>query len=341
MSTTIALADTTAIAQGFTEFVMTASSIVAFWIMLGCAAKSIVEFVRGRGAVAAIRPLCVGAVLCGALWMFPTLFNTLPHADTASTPASDAPPSPGPSPVPTSTPPASQAPQPDSVDPASWLVPIGVAAAGLAAVAGLIGLGILIARIITRSKAARRQAQQRRKAQLQRWAAGEKTLNATSAALMEFESDVESVYFTRPLLADVTEPLSAAFYTAYSDALSLQIDTVPTDDDQIAAFVTAANAAHRAFTAANDSALRKARRGVVHGDRTLTDAETRKLGQARKLFAQALDPANTTEGAAAAHSKAQELLDEVGLIVPDRLATTVVRSIEALHQPALTAGAQQ
>lgn len=337
MSTTIALADVSAISEGFAEFIMTASSIVAFWIMLGGAARAIVDLVRGRGPVAAIRTLGFSAVLCAPLWLLPTVFKTLRHADTASTPTSDAPTSPSTSAAPPSTPPASPAPQPD-VDPASWLVPMGIAAAGIAA---LIGLSIVIARIIAGRRTARRQATQRRAAQLQRWAAGEKALTATSAALMEFESDVESVYFTRPLLADVTEPLSAAFYTAYSDALSLQLDTVPTDDDQIAAFVTAANAAHRAFTAANDSALRKARCGVVHGDRELTPAEARKLGQARKLFAQALDPANTTEAAATAHSKAQDLLDEVGLIVPERLASTVVRSIEALHQPALTAGAQQ
>lgn len=158
---------------------------------------------------------------------------------------------------------------------------------------------------------------------------------------MEFESDVESVYFTRPLLADVTEPLSGVFYTAYGDALSLQIETTPTDDDQISAFVTAANAAQRAFTAANDNALRKARLGVVHGDRKLTPEEKRKLGQARNLVAQALDHANTPELATTAHSKAQELLDEVGVIVPERLATSVVRSIETLHQSALTAGAHQ
>lgn len=337
MSTTIALADVSAISEGFAEFIMTASSIVAFWIMLGGAARAIVDLVRGRGPVAAIRTLGFSAVLCAPLWLLPTVFKTLRHADTASTPTSDAPTSPSTSAAPPSTPPASPAPQPD-VDPASWLVPMGIAAAGIAA---LIGLSIVIARIIAGRRTARRQATQRRAAQLQRWAAGEKALTATSAALMEFESDVESVYFTRPLLADVTESLSAAFYTAYSDALSLQLDTVPTDDDQIAAFVTAANAAHRAFTAANDSALRKARCGVVHGDRELTPAEARKLGQARKLFAQALDPANTTEAAATAHSKAQDLLDEVGLIVPERLASTVVRSIEALHQPALTAGAQQ
>lgn len=340
MSTTIALADVSAISQGFAEFIMTASSIVAFWIMLGGAAKAIVDLVTGRGPVAAIRTLGVSAALCAPLWLLPTVFKTLLHADTASTPSSDVPPSPSTSAAAPSTPPAAPAPQPD-VDPAAWLVPMGIAAAGIAAIAALIGSSIVIARIIAGRRTARGQAQQRREAQLQRWAAGEKALNATSGALMEFESDVESVYFTRPLLADVTEPLSAAFYTAYSDALSLQLDTVPTDDDQIAAFVTAANAAHRAFTAANDSALHKARRGVVHGDRELTPAEARKLGQARKIFAQALDPANTTEAAATAHSKAQDLLDEVGLIVPERLASTVVRSIEALHQPALTAGAQQ
>ena len=75
--------------------------------------------------------------------------------------------------------------------------------------------------------------------------------------------------------------------------------------------------------------------------RKLTRAETRRLEQARKLLAQALDPANTPELATQAHTKAHELLDEVGLIIPERLTATTVRSIEALHQTALPAGSPQ
>lgn len=352
MSIVIALADPAATVAPLGDVLHTAIIAVCRWappiIMLIFGMKAIADFVMGRGAATALRTTCVGAVLCGAMWTLPTVLNGLdapPDTDTTATPANDTSSSPSaptpPTATPTSTSPAPQAPQPDSTDSASWLVPIGIVAAVLVAIAGLIGLGILITRVIARRRTARQEAQQRRTAQLQRWALGEKTLNATSAALMEFESDVESVYFTRPLLADVTEPLSGVFYTAYGDALSLQIETTPTDDDQISAFVTAANAAQRAFTAANDNALRKARLGVVHGDRKLTPEEKRKLGQARNLVAQALDHANTPELATTAHSKAQELLDEVGVIVPERLATSVVRSIKTLHQSALTAGAHQ
>lgn len=347
MSTVIALADPAAtVVAPLGDVLRTAIIAVCRWsppiIMLIFGMKAMADVVMGRGAATALRTAGVGAVLCGAMWTLPTLVNGLgspPDTDTTATPASDTSSSPpAPTATPTSTP---AAPQPDSTDSASWLVPIGIVAAILVAIAGLVGLGILIARIIARRRSARQAARRRRMAQLQRWALAEKTLNATSAALMEFESDVESVYFTRPLLADVTEPLSAMFYTAYGDALSLHIETAPTDDDQISAFVTAANAAQRAFTAANDNALRKARLGVVHGDRTLTREEKRKLGQARKLVAQALDPANTPELSTTAHSKAQALLDEVGVIVPERLATSVVRSIETLHQAALTTGAHQ
>jgi hypothetical protein len=59
-------------------------------------------------------------------------------------------------------------------------------------------------------------------------------LEITSANLMEFKSEVGSVYVTRPLLADVNEPVTARFYTAYAEAQALHTEMAPTDDEQIA-----------------------------------------------------------------------------------------------------------
>ncbi|WP_102145697.1 hypothetical protein [Mycobacterium hubeiense] len=164
-----------------------------------------------------------------------------------------------------------------------------------------------------------------------------KAVASVSERLWDFESDPESAYFTRPLLADVTEPDSAQFYSAYAKAQALHTEMVPLDDESIAAFVTAAGEAERAFGVADENARRKARLGVVSGGRVLTIDEKRKLGQARKLMAQALDTANTAEAAALAHAKATGLLDEIGVVVPERLATAVVHQIEATHRAALTA----
>jgi hypothetical protein len=290
----------------------------------------------------------MAALAIGLINFGPTFVKTMLAATGAST--STTSPSPTPSatttaasPEPSSTPSPTPSPVPDglnhtdSTHPVDWsFLPstLGV----LAATATATGLVYLAWRTVSTQRDRRRDAATKRSAQQQRWAIGERSLAETSTHVMEFETDPESVYFTRPLLADVSEPATAAFYTALAEAHALCIDTVPTDDQQITAFVTAATNAQRAFTAANDNALRKARLGVIHGDRKLTRDQTRKLGQARKLLAQALDPANTPELATHAHAKVQELIDDVGLIVPERLTATTVRSIAALHKAALPAG---
>ncbi|NTY62643.1 hypothetical protein [Mycolicibacterium sphagni] len=176
-----------------------------------------------------------------------------------------------------------------------------------------------------------------RQGQLDRWDIGIASFNDAAEALIAFETDPESVYFTRPLLSDTDEPATAAFYAAFGAAQGLKLETVPTDDAAIAAFVAAAAAAQRAFNKADQNARRKARIGIVHDDRRLTDTDKRKLEQARKLMTTATHPGTSPTEAQAAHSKALLLLDDVGLIVPERLVTNVTRCIETVQRQAITA----
>lgn len=310
-----------------------ASHIATPVILLAAIIQASYLLINGQLTAARLARTALMAVMTIVFFnMTPTLVSLM-RATTGPDPAgaTTAPKAPAPSPAP---PPAH-----DTTGPAidwSFLLPT---AGALAAAAALIGVIYLATHAITTRRQRRDVAAAARTAQLQRWSIGERAIQETSTQLMDFENNPESVYFTRPLLADVTEPDTAAFYTAFTEARSLHVETAPTDDEQITAFVTAATAAQRAFTVANDNALRKARRGVIHGGRKLTEHETRKLGQARKLLAHALDPANTPELANQAHAKAQDLIDEVGLIIPERLTATTMRSIEALHTIALSATA--
>lgn len=295
-----------------------------------------------------VKLVCATLLLLSMVTLIPTMVRqftasvaeiTGAPTSTSAEPAASEPPRPSPAP------PTSEAPStpfegspiegsPLTVD---WTV-LAIIAVVVLFVVALSFAAFYLWRSVSRHRSAAQEARDRREAQLQRWAKGVKAVTSVSEKLWEFEADPESVYFTRPLLADVTEPASARFYTAYSKVQALQTETVPFDDELIGDFVTAAAEAERAFGAADDNARRKARAGVVSGGRTLTPEQSRKLGLARKLMAQALDSANTSEAAASAHAKATDLLDQVGVVVPERLATAVVRQIEATHRPQLTAG---
>lgn len=232
------------------------------------------------------------------------------------------------------------APVPAPAEPIDWTLAVYIAAAAVATV-GTIGAGWLARSGYARRRARRRAQAEQRQAQLERWQFGVATFNATSEALMDFElkfeSDYEDAYFGRPLLGDINEPATAAFWTAYNKAQSLFTETIPTDDAAITGFVDAATAARRAFTQADDNARRKARQGIVTGGHKLTPSELRKLSQARNLMAQAHDASATPEFARTAHTKALDLLDSIGLSIPERLVSKTVLAIEQAHRPALTA----
>jgi len=212
------------------------------------------------------------------------------------------------------------------------------------AIAGAITLALCVAIplvIVLRRRHTTRDMEERATTarlatQAELWQRGTQALAETSEALMDFETDPESVYFTRRLLADINEPATAAFYTAYDAARNLRTENVPTDTDIIIKFVDAAKAAQRAFGIADENARRKARLGISHGDHWLTADERRKIDQAQKLMRQAHDPAVTETAAHNALTKALSLLDAAGAIVPERLTANVTKSIAAVHRRALT-----
>jgi len=188
---------------------------------------------------------------------------------------------------------------------------------------------------LSRRRAKRRAQDERRAVQIRRWNTAAADLAQADAAVMAFEMDPESVFFTRPLLADVTEPASSAFYTAYSTAHGLHASVVPADDDAITAFVTAASDALRAFEEADANARCKAMRGIVGEGRTLSDAQQNRLAQARTLMAQACDTTASPQFAQVAYRKALALIEEVGVRPPDRLVATTMRAIDTTHRLAL------
>lgn len=237
-----------------------------------------------------------------------------------------------------STPPASAPSQ--SADWTTVVTVGGIAVAVIIAIALVMLTARYLIPTVARRRAARgsqmRYEQARRAAQIELWQLGLHALAETSDAITAFETDPESLYFTRPLLADVNEPTTAAFYDAYEAARILRTDTIPADNEMIIAFTDAANAARRAFGVADDNARRKARLGIAHDDRRLTVDERRKIDQAHKLMRQAHDPALTEQHAHNALAKSLSLLDAAGIIVPERLTAKVTKSIETIHRPALT-----
>lgn len=289
------------------------------------------------------------AAALGGLFVLPNQFSSAVHGGLfappdPSSPAADTTPTPSPTTTvattPTAAPTSSTQPAPDS-PPATTFHPDWTLVAAILAI--LVGIGVLVAvavalwHLISKHRAARRDADLYRQDQITRWETGQRVFRTVAQQLTEFEIDDEAVHFSRHLLADTTEPLTAAFHEAFSKASALNLERTPSDDAQITAFVTAANEAQRAFGAANDNALRKARVGIISGGRQLTDAEQRRLSQARKLLNQALDPESTHGEATTAQTKAYRILDEVGVVVPERLKAHTIRSIEALHKPQLTA----
>ena len=243
---------------------------------------------------------------------------------------------------PTNTPTPVQAPPPAAppapagpVEPTDWTI-VGLVATIAVTVLVMAVLPWFAWRHLTKRGVDKRERQARRDAQIALWAQGLKALDETSEALMEFETDPESVYFTRPLLGDVSEPATAAFYTAYGTVQNLCTETIPTESTMVIAFAEAAENARRAFGVADQNARSKARRGISHNGHKLSPEERRKIDQAQKLMRQAHDPALTEAHAHNALTKALALLDDAGVIVPERLTANIAKSIDTIHRKSLT-----
>lgn len=169
------------------------------------------------------------------------------------------------------------------------------------------------------------------------WKDAVRRMDALSRALMDFETDPESVYFTRPLLRDVTEPTTAAFYEAYSAASVLCHEHFnPSKDDSDTLF-RAVTQAERAWECADKNARRKAASGVTIGGRVLNRDEADELRTAQRALERALNHASTPHEAAAAWELAQRIVTRLDLQVPDDIRTKVVSalpsSLRGIEQP--------
>lgn len=272
------------------------------------------------------------ALLPWAMSQFRDVFKAL-VGEVDSKPA-PAPPVATPQPVSTPAP----APAQPADAPIDWTVVlyIGAVIAVVAVLAVTIWLSVKAVKR-RRSRVEEREALRQR--QSDRWKVGVVALAEASDGLWAFEQDPMSVYITRPLLADISEPASAEFYTAYGLATELHSETIPGDDSSIEAFVTAAKQARDAFVRADQNALRQARLGYTAGGRKLSAGEQRKVDQAGKLLNHAFGAGTTPQEAKSAHAKALSLLDDVGVVVPERLVAKLTLSLEQAHRPELTGGA--
>lgn len=301
---------------------------------------------NGRGMGYAFAPVLFAGMVLVPLNVVPALLTaTRPQPSDSHTPGlidqlfdpTSAPATTPPAPT-TSTPPApapKPEPTPEPSTPIDW-TPFIIAAAVVGAAGGIGYAGVKTWSAIDERRHRKAQRDGARQAQLDRWANGLASYTIAAEALMAFETDPESVYFTRPLLGDINEPLTAYFYETFGAAQSLKTSRAPADDAAIEAFIVAASAAKQAFLMADQNARRKARFGIVHQDRSLTDTEKRKLDQARKLMTTATHPGTSPTEAEAAHTKALRLLDDVGVIVPERLVAKVTQCIETVQRQAIT-----
>ena len=284
----------------------------------------------GRSAGRALAVLAVGS-LGSLLVMNMDTVAAMFAGSTESTPTDTAPATP----TIESAPAGAPAPkQPFDWTPVIWI------AVGVVALAVLTKLVLVVAKSVARHRAVRADREADRAAQLERWERGKAALAHTSEAITAFETDPESVFFVRPLLADVTEESTAALYTAYETAQLLDQTVAPHDDTMIDRFVGSAVAAERAFKEADANARRKAADGIGANGIQLDRAQRRRLRIARGALATALDPSVPDDHAILNWKKTIELLD--GLVtVPAALSRRLTLAIEAGHRPALTMAANE
>lgn len=150
---------------------------------------------------------------------------------------------------------------------------------------------------------------------------------AVSEKLTSYETDIEAVYFTKPLLRDVTEKATAAFYDAFGEAQILVHDTFDVDRDDADALFRAVTKAERAWDAANANADRKAAQNIVIGGRALSDDQVRELNTAKRALARVLDPASSPAEAAKAWSLVQDTVDTLRLRPSESLDARLVLAL--------------
>lgn len=177
------------------------------------------------------------------------------------------------------------------------------------------------------------------RARERKWAAAKERLNEVSMALMDFEMDPRSVYFTRPLLRVLTEPATMRFYDSYADAQAWNTESAPSTDDLVDRFSVAVELAAKAWSVADKNARDKAEQNIFTEGERLSEGALGDIETARKLMDRALDGASTVSEAALSWKKSLDLLDRVGLSAPESLvqSLTVNSALVARFVPELEA----
>jgi hypothetical protein len=147
---------------------------------------------------------------------------------------------------------------------------------------------------------------------------------ASSEKLTAYETDIEAVYFTKPLLRDVTEKATAAFYDAFGEAQLLLHDSFDADRDDAEELFRAVTKAERAWDAANANAQRKAAQNIIIGGRALSEDQVRELNTAKRALARVLDPASSPAEAAKAWNLVQGTVDALRLRPSESLDAKLV-----------------
>lgn len=217
----------------------------------------------------------LGAIVLFATmpWVLKSVFATLDDTDT---PAADDHPT-----APAAPPPQTESTSGSDIDWAHiWMI-VGIVIAALLVLAAGVVTTLWVRRQRTRSRVSRETVEEQ-------WNKAEATLSDVSDSYAAFNADVADQIFTRPLLADTTEPHTAAFISAYNAAQAAAFTSRPDDKKLADTALAEAVAARDAWDAASAHA-----RNVGLGD--LNPRQRVSLRRASRLLEQALDPGTTSD----------------------------------------------
>lgn len=193
-------------------------------------------------------------------------------------------------------------------------------------VVALVPVVIALAR---RTLGGRRQRSELRQEADRLWDLHVRDLNELKAAYTAFETDPWTA-FRRPLLADVTEPLTAEFHQRFAHAQELHTEQRPTSRELVDLFGDAVRAATAAWSAADQHA-----RAVAVP--ITTDAERRRLRRAEDALRLALDERTSPAERSVALATVEQLI--AGLtVMPTKARTTIVAELETKTRLAISGG---
>ncbi len=256
-----------------------------------------------------------GLIIAASASILPIVLFPADDTDTDNDSASvDAPPTPDlASPSQVNTP---------STEPFDW-TPVIWIGSGLAVIAVLMLAGYLVVhtrhRILDRRTAAETLATD--------FTAAKAVYAQVAGAYAEYLADPYAI-FTRPLLDDVTEPRTAAFITAFTDAGALGTETCPASPERVKAFADASRAALTAWTTADTYA-----RAIGMGEQSEETKRTvRRIRSALELALDNTAAAGERENAIATVQR----LSNGPITVPERVYTTAKTAIETVTRKQLT-----